>query len=109
MSQRRDEQGEKVLVQTGQHPPNMDEREYRDQPVANPVGQWMVPSDRMVVRRYKNLDYLESILEKGFRAQKADKYEELEGRASPPTLKHEEENWELNGVTFEDDSSPDLS
>lgn len=73
------------------------------------MGQWMVPSDRMVVRRYKKLNYLESILENGFRAQKADKYEELEGRASPPTLKHEEENWELKGVTFEDNSSPDLS
>jgi hypothetical protein len=39
----------------------MDEREYRDQPVAEPLGQWMVPSDRMVVRRYKNLDHLASM------------------------------------------------
>ncbi len=69
----------------------------------------MVPSDRMILRRYKNLDYLESILENGFRAQKADEYEDFEGRASPPTLQHEEENWELNGVTFEGNSSPDLS
>lgn len=87
----------------------MDEREYRDQPVAYSVGQWMVPSDRMVVRRYKNLDYIKNILQKGFRAQKADKYEELEGRASPPTVQHEEENWELNGGTFDNDPSPDLS
>jgi len=88
----------------------MDEREYRDQPVAEPLGKWMVPSDRMVVRRYKNLDHLESILENGFRAQKADEYEELEGRASPPTLRHEEENWELNGIeSFQDGSTPSIS
>jgi hypothetical protein len=87
----------------------MDEREFREQPVVMPESQWMLPSDRMILRRYKDLDYLDTILRNGFRAQKADKYEELEGRASPPTLDHEEENWELNGVKLQNDSEPNLS
>ena len=87
----------------------MDEREFREQPVVMPQSQWMLPSDRMILRRYKDLDYLDTILRNGFRAQKADKYEELEGRASPPTLDHEEENWELNGVKLQNDSESNLS
>lgn len=88
----------------------MDEREFRPAPVASPTGQWMVPSDRMIVRRFKNLDYLTDIVEEGFRAKKADDYEKLEGRASPATLRHEEENWELQGIDeFQDGSTPDIS
>ncbi len=88
----------------------MDEGKFRPGPVANPTGQWMLPSDRMVIRRFKNLDYMGKILRKGFRAKKADEYEKLEGRASPATLQHEEEHWELEGVgEFQDGSTPDLS
>lgn len=51
--------------------------------------EWMIPSDQMVVRRYKPLRYFESMLEEGFRAGQADEYEELEGQASEPAREHE--------------------
>lgn len=88
----------------------MDEREFRPSPVANPTGQWMLPSDRMVIRRFKNLDHLDKILQNGFHAKKADEYEKLEGRASPATLQQEEKHWELKGLDeFQDGSAPDIS
>lgn len=51
--------------------------------------QWMIPSDRMVVRRYMPLRYFASMLEEGFRAGQADEYEEREGQASEPAREHE--------------------
>ena len=52
----------------------MDERNFRPSPVVQPTGPWMVPSDRMVVRRYKPLRYYDSVFQDGFRASKAAGY-----------------------------------
>jgi hypothetical protein len=88
----------------------MDEREYREQPVVRPSGQWMIPSDRMVLRRYKRLKHFEDILDDGFRAAKADTYEKLEGRASPPTREYEQRNSNLKGnITLQNGSEPDFA
>lgn len=56
----------------------MDEREYREQPVAQPTGQWMVPSDRMILHRYKSMEHFDSVLENGFRAARAEDHERRE-------------------------------
>ncbi|WP_152423905.1 hypothetical protein [Natronobacterium lacisalsi] len=73
----------------------MDEREYREQPVAQPTGQWMVPSDRMILHRYKSMEHFDSVLENGFRAARAEDHERREGRASKPTREYEMEEMQL--------------
>jgi len=49
----------------------------------------MVPSDQMIIRRYKPLRYFDDTLENGFRAGQAQGYEEREGQASVPAREHE--------------------
>lgn len=51
-------------------------------PVAYKNMEWMIPSDRMVLRRYKPLRYFSDTLEKGFRAGQAAGYEAREGQVS---------------------------
>lgn len=58
-------------------------------PVAGTHTDWMVPSDRMVVRRYKPLEYFSDTLENGFRAGQADGYEERESQVSQPARARE--------------------
>lgn len=49
----------------------------------------MIPSDQMIIRRYKPLRHFADTLENGFRAGRADGYEEREGQASEPAREHE--------------------
>jgi hypothetical protein len=57
--------------------------------VAGTHTDWMVPSDRMVIRRYKPLEYFADTLENGFRAGQADGYEAREGQVSQPARARE--------------------
>lgn len=51
-------------------------------PVAYKNMEWMIPSDKMVLRRYKPLRYFSDTLENGFRAGQAAGYEAREGQVS---------------------------
>lgn len=51
-------------------------------PVAYKNMEWMIPSDKMVLRRYKPLRYFSDTLENGFRAGQAEGYEAREGQVS---------------------------
>lgn len=75
----------------------MDETQYRNHPVIQRLDPRLIPSDRMIIRRYNPLRHLESMLENGFRAGEADQYETMEGRASPATLEYERENMQIEG------------
>ena len=59
-------------------------------PVTGKSSEWMIPSDQMIIRRYKPLRYFESMLENGFRAGQAKGYEEREGQASQPAREREQ-------------------
>lgn len=56
----------------------------------------MIPSDRMVIRRYKPLKYFADTLENGFRAGQAAGYEEREGQASQPAREREHQRSETS-------------
>ena len=58
-------------------------------PVTGKDTEWMIPSDQMIVRRYKPLRHFADTLENGFRAGHAEGYEEREGQASEPAREQE--------------------
>ena len=63
-------------------------------PVAYKNMEWMIPSDRMVLRRYKPLEYFSDTLENGFRAGQAAEYEAREGQVSEQAREAEREQSE---------------
>ncbi|MFY4814882.1 hypothetical protein ACOJIV_19630 [Haloarcula sp. AONF1] len=63
-------------------------------PVTGKDTEWMIPSDQMIIRRYKPLQYFADTLENGFRAGQAEGYEEREGQASEPAREHERQQSE---------------
>jgi len=63
-------------------------------PVTGKNTEWMIPSDPMIIRRYKPLRHFEDTLRNGFRAGQADGYEEREGQASEPAREHERQRSE---------------
>lgn len=70
----------------------MDATDVRDAPVVFPASIWMLPSDRMVIRRYKPLEYFSDTLQQGYRAKQAGRYDDIfEGRATAQTRRAEDE------------------
>ncbi|WP_137694559.1 hypothetical protein [Halorubrum sp. SP9] len=63
-------------------------------PVTGKNTEWMIPSDQMIIRRYKPLRHFADTLENGFRAGQAEGYEEREGQASEPARDHERQRSE---------------
>ena len=70
----------------------------------------MIPSDQMIIRRYKPLQYFADTLEDGFRAGQADGYEEREGQASKPAREHEQRrSAQTESITLNNGQEIDLA
>jgi hypothetical protein len=63
-------------------------------PVTGKNTEWMIPSDQMIIRRYKTLRHFADTLENGFRAGQAEGYEQREGQTSEPAREHERQRSE---------------
>jgi len=87
----------------------MDATDVRDAPVAFPASIWMLPSDGMVIRRYKPIEYFSDTLQQGYRAKQAGKYDDIfEGRATPQTRRAEEEQASDESRTLANGEEMDL-
>lgn len=72
--------------------------------------EWMIPSDQMIIRRYKPLKHFPDTLEDGFRAGQADGYEGREGQASDPAREHERQRSEqTESITLVNGEEMDLA
>lgn len=72
--------------------------------------EWMIPSDQMIIRRYKPLRHFASTLEDGFRAGQADGYEKREGQASEPVREHEHQrSAQTKPITLSNGEEMDLA
>lgn len=88
----------------------MTSRESPRRPVTGKNTEWMIPSDQMIVRRYKPLRYFADTLENGFRAGQADEYEEREGQASAPAREHEQRrSTQTESITLNNGKEMDLA
>ena len=79
-------------------------------PVVGKNTEWMIPSDQMIIRRYKPLGYFAATLEDGFRAGQADEYEKREGQASEAAREYERQHSEQTGsITLINGEEMDLA
>ena len=79
-------------------------------PVTGKNTEWMIPSDQMVIRRYKPLRHFADTIENGFRAGQADGYEEHEGQASEPAREYERQRSEqTESMTLRNGEEMDLA
>lgn len=79
-------------------------------PVTGKSTEWLIPSDQMVIRRYKPLRYFADTLNDGFRAGQADGYEEREGQASVPAREHERRHSaQTESITLNNGEEMDLA
>jgi hypothetical protein len=88
----------------------MDATDVRTAPVVFPASIWMLPSDRMVIRRYKPVEYFSDTLQDGYRAKQAGRYDDIfEGRATARTRRAEEEQASDESVTLANGEEMDLA